>query len=203
MEAVEGTVHKPFLYNATDIQLQEFLLLGLFVAGKNAIVQQHKLNWFLERLRKTYYRERADFSWFERLAFADDEKLEELLRVCRVGQYKRLTTALLWLGAKDKEGSLDLRTCSREELCQCPGLGLKTASFFLIYTREDNSYACLDTHILKWLKTECGYTDVPQASPSSKKQYAYWERIYLEEAHKRDRNPTELDFDIWLSYSQK
>ena len=54
MDNKPGTVLHPFLYEASDTQLQEFLLLGLFVAGKHAVTQQHKLNWLLEITGELY-----------------------------------------------------------------------------------------------------------------------------------------------------
>lgn len=203
MEAEAGTVHQPYLYDATDSQLQEFLLLSLFVAGKNAVVQQHKLNWFLERLREYIARDKDpdQVSWLQRIHRISDSDLEEHLRYCAAGQYTRLTTALSWLAHNVIEHGMDLRTCTRKDLCEVPGIGFKTASFFIIYTRRGMQYACLDTHILRWLREERGWEDCPKASPQAVTRYKYWEQIYLREAEALRRDPTELDFEIWLRYS--
>lgn len=203
MAAEAGTVHQPFLYDATQEELEEFLLLGLFVAGKNAIVQQRKLHWFLERLREHVLRSQADWFPMQRISALQPESLEQHLRYCGAGQYRRLVPALLWLSEKIPHGELDLKTCTRDELCACPGIGYKTASFFLIYTRRDATHACLDTHILRWLREECGHENVPKSSPQGKKQYEKWEQIYLAEAEKLGENPTTLDFELWLKYSKK
>jgi hypothetical protein len=202
MQAEAGTVHQPFLYDASGAQLQEFLLLGLFVAGKGAIVQQHKLHWFLELMHVRVY-PHGNFYIFERINRVGDAELEKFLRFVGAGQYRRLVPALRWLATETSKGRLNLHTCTRDDLTACPGIGLKTASFFLIYTRKDATYACLDTHILRWLREECGYAEAPLTSPTSKRQYTHWENIYLEEARKGGWDPTELDLHLWLTYSRK
>jgi len=201
MEAQAGTVHQPFLYNATEEQLQEFLLLGLFVAGKTAVVQQHKLHWFLELLKNRVFRS-EDYNPFQRLGLMEENHLLQLLTYCKVGQYTRLVKALKWLGHKQWElpENQFVYNITRDELCECPGLGMKTASFFLIYTREYQVHACLDTHILKWLGS-IGHEGVPSASPTSKKTYEHWEETFLKEADHMGKDPTELDFQIWKHYS--
>lgn len=201
--AEEGTVHLPFLYEASDNKLQEFLLLGLFVAGKNAVVQQHKLNWFLELTRNNILPDHPEILPFNRLAYVPSSVVEKNLRHVGAGQYRRLTESIIQLATAIQNGELNLRTCNREELVQFPGIGYKTASFYLIYTRRDHTYACLDTHILRWLREERGYPDAPKTSPQSRKQYIRWEAIYLTEARDIGADPTELDFELWLKYSTK
>ena len=114
-----------------------------------------------------------------------------------------MSAAIHQLATAVDAGDLDLRTCERDALVEFPGIGYKTASFFMNCTRRDTHCACLDTHILRWLREERGYPDAPAASPQSKKQYTHWEAIYLEEARVADRPPKELDFELWLKYSTK
>ena len=187
-------MHHPFLFDANSAQLEEFLLLGLFVAGKNGVIQQQKLNWFLTLIGSAPWDNVTPFS---KLAALPKEKVSQLLIKVGAGQYTKLNNAISWLVQRH----IDLRQCSREELCECPGIGLKTASFFLIYTRKHCSYACLDTHILRWLREECGYSNAPHTSPPTLAKYIQWEKVYLEEAARLNKNPTELDFEIWLNYS--
>jgi hypothetical protein len=201
MEHKSGTVMHPFLYDASDTQLQEFLLLGLFVAGKNAITQQHKLNWFLETLNSAVLPQ-DELTPLARLATLSESDIERYLRFVGAGQYGRLTAALSRISRDYSAGDFCPRTCSREDLVTYPGMGYKTASFFLIYTRSDVRHACLDTHILRWLRVQRGYSDAPAATPTTRKKYLYWEDKYLGEAEALNKNPTTLDFDLWLEGSK-
>jgi len=201
MEPAEGTIFNPYLRDPDIRQREEFLLLALFVAGKSAKVQQRKLHWFLDRI--SFYKipsNKEFFTPFDILHYMQDETIEGFLRFCGVGQYARLTRAISWLVRNEE---LDLETCTRDDLVACPGLGMKTASFFLMNTRPVMDVACLDTHILKWLRDECNYKDVPMTTPTSKKQYLKWEEVFLSEAEKRRSSPRELDFEIWKKYEQK
>jgi len=200
MEATSGTIFNPYLSNPTAIQRQEFLLLALFVAGKSARVQQRKLHWFLERLRQYVPPQGEDLSPFYLMSSLQPETLRMRLEFVGAGQYNKLVKAITWL--VEHYDTLDLSTCTRDELCQCPGIGMKSASFFLMNTRDTNDIACLDTHVLKWMRNERGYLDAPASTPTSKKKYLEYEAYFLAEAAKARLSPRELDFSIWERYEK-
>jgi len=86
------------------------------------------------------------------------------------------------------QNPIDLRTATREELVeQIPGIGYKLASMFLNRTRGA-TYAILDVHIKRWLE-EKGY-DVS-------KPYEVVEQYFFTEAAKLNKDPNELDLEIW------
>lgn len=201
MDNKPGTVLHPFLYEASDTQLQEFLLLGLFVAGKHAVTQQHKLNWLLETLSSDI-NPQLELTPLERIGALSKFEIERYLKFVGAGQYGRLTKALTDLSTDYVKGDFCPRTCDREALVEYPGIGYKTASFFLIYTRPAVQYACLDTHILRWLRDQRGYENAPTATPVGRKKYLYWEDKYLSEAASLGKNPTFLDFELWVEGSK-
>ena len=129
-----------------------------------------------------------------------ENRLAERLRELRTGQYDRIEKALTLLVYFIGKGKLDLFNCTAQELEEIPGIGPKTARFFLLRTRSDVRHAALDTHILKWLRSR-GY-DVPKSTPQSGKRYAEIEKIFLDECDKADKTPAVMDMEIWKSYAE-
>lgn len=171
--------------NRTDAELQEFLMFGMCVAGKRADIQSRKLDEFL-------YLDVEPFL-FVRLLGSD---LEQRLRLVRMGKYNTLVKGFQELAKWDPP----LRKVSAGLLMdRVTGIGLKTAKFFIMHSRQDPNHACLDTHILSWLQ-DLGY-DVPGQTPSNPKTYTRAEKIFLKEAKLRDRHPADLDLAIWRSRS--
>jgi hypothetical protein len=190
-----GTVDNPLLpKNATDSQLQRFALLGPFVAGKNATVQQRKLDRFLSDLRSLAPDEHQ--TPFECLSYVrkleGDAGVRRLLEEHRVGQYDRLTKAILHF----LDAEWDLRNCTRDQLVSTPGISFKTASFFLMFSR-DADMACLDVHLLRWMRNHPEFPDdIPLQTPPARR-YLKLERLFLDHCVRENRRPYELDFEIW------
>ena len=115
---------------------------------------------------------------------------------CKLGQYNRLEKA--FGGILQFKGKL--KTISVAELESVNGIGSKTARFFVLHSQKDARVACLDVHILKWMR-EQGYI-APKQTPT-KKRYAILEAQFLTEAWKREMTPADLDLIIWKSFSQK
>jgi len=180
------------LYSATDAQLQRWLLTTLVVAGKQSHIQEKKLGQLYERLCI-----KPEEAPFERIAHLSDLQLREALQAVRMGQYNRLVRAIGSLSRAVVAGELDLRKCPREALAAFPGIGLKTASYFLLYTRSGARVACLDTHILAWLAES--FPDAPSSTPQNPAVYALWESRFLAACDAAGMTPAEMDFKIWIS----
>ena len=180
-------------------ELEEFMLFCVLVAGKNSQTQAEKLEGFLKDIGKVYhetcrlycswYRERA--TWFEimrRVEFVG------FLRKHKLGQYNRIERAF------KKLIHLDMETVTLEELVEIPGVGNKTARFFLMFTRPNQRFAVLDTHVLKFLRDR-GY-NVPKSTPN-KNHYQKWEEVYLKLADESGMTLPEFDLSIWTKYNEK
>jgi len=174
----------PKNFNRTQYELEEFLLLCVFVAGKSSKQQYAKLELFLNELGNPD-------NIFETLSKLSIEQINDLLVKVKAGQYSKLSSCLFVLSRK----KLDLKNCSIQQLESIPGIGMKTSRFFITYTRPNSMCAILDTHILSWLRF--AYPDAPKSTPSNKKQYIKWENIFLSECLKRNLPPNELDIEIW------
>jgi len=179
----------PKNFNRTQFELEEFLLLCAFVAGKSSKQQYHKLELFLDLL---------DLSngIFEALSKLSITEIKEKLIQVKTGQYGRLSSCLFVLSRKN----LNLSTCSCEDLEAIPGIGMKTSRFFITYSRPKSMCAILDTHILSYLRFY--YPDAPKATPSNKKQYLKWENLFLAQCFLRGMEPNELDIEIWKTYQK-
>jgi thermostable 8-oxoguanine DNA glycosylase len=100
-------------------------------------------------------------------------------------------------------GFLDVATCDIHDLEEVWGIGRKTSRFFVMYTRpEDQEYAILDVHILRWLR-EQGHDSAPMQTPRSKKKYELLENAFIWEAQARGMTPLELDTVIWAERSRQ
>ncbi len=189
MTEESGTLNNPLLRQGTPAQLERFLLMGVFVAGKSASQMQPKLERFLACLW------RQEGTPLERIRALSEQELFAALHECRCGQYNRIGRAFRELA----DARLDLSTCSREDLTAIHGISLKSASFFLVYTR-DADYAVWDVHLLRWARGMPGFPDdIPPQTPSQRK-YLALEQIFLEHCRSVNRRPWEVDWEIWSAY---
>jgi thermostable 8-oxoguanine DNA glycosylase len=183
-------------FNRSEAELEEFLLFAILVAGKSAKQQAKKLDDFLYQQRLTNDASINGWTPFQEIEHLwKNNLLLDRMAHFRLGQYKRLETA--FKGILDFKGRLS--TITIEELESVKGIGSKTARFFVLHSRPNQSLAVLDTHILKWLKF-LGY-DAPKATPS-KKNYGEVERWFLMEANNRKMTPANLDLQVWKDYTQ-
>lgn len=204
-------------FNRTETELQELILFLVCVAGKTAKTVSKQLNNFLGAIENTKY------TPFDLIKVLDKHNSVELsLRICRFGQYTKLTRAFRELA----NSNLDLKTCSLEDLIKIHGIGRKSASCFLAWTRKDVQVAMLDTHLLKYLAKikfdlnnldfyhlhrEAGEQEIldllnsvaiPKSTPSSKKVYDTLEKAYLKICFFLGKNPTEYDLELWRGYAK-
>lgn len=182
-------------YNRTESELEEFLVFAILVAGKTAKTQAKKLEQFLSTTKE--FGLPSGTTALEYISYlSKGNYLSSVMVNCKLGQYNRLEKA--FEGILQFKGKL--KTISVSELESISGIGSKTARFFVLHSQKDARVACLDVHILKWLR-EQGYS-APKQTPT-KKRYAILEAIFLTEAWKREMNPADLDLMIWKSFSQK
>jgi hypothetical protein len=179
----------------TDQQLEEFLLFCVSVAGKNADQQAAKLERFLEG--------RSPFAYIRRIGAGG---LETRLREVRLGKYSLLGRSF---GELSRSGA-DLRACSWEELTRFPGIGIKTAKFFVLHSREGEMHGVLDTHVLSWMREHWegagrGGPAVPRHSPQDTRAYRFWETVFFGMVSARHHPPAgaraidwaRFDLDLW------
>lgn len=171
-------------FHRSTAELEEFLLFAILVAGKKSEQMAPKLEAFLKDGTGT------PLEHIRRLG----PKLEEQLRLIRMGQYGRIAQSFRSLA----ESELDLSTCAVEDLEAIPGIGPKTARFFLLHTRKDVDVAALDTHILKFLRS-LGHP-APKKTPRGAK-YRRLEKIFIDVAKSRNTTVAQLDLEVWTSYA--
>lgn len=179
-------------FNRTETEIQEFFLFSVIVAGKNALVQAQKLEQFLQ---PAWLKNMTPFEYIRHLNKSN--QLGMMLREIKIGQYKRIEY-IFKVATK-----LNLKTCTVDQLERIPGIGPKTSRFFLLHSRKNQKLAVLDTHILKWLKENFDFENVPRSTPQSKIRYKEFEMVFLDYAEKHGLSVAELDLSIWNKYSQK
>lgn len=183
-EPRRADILNPGVYDRTDRELQEFALLCMVVAGKHAATQQKKLRQFIEEELPVNY-----IDLFASLREMNDYEMLGALHRVKMGKYRVLGSGFRRLA------NLDLRSCSIDDLLAVPGIGPKTARFFLVYTRKGERHAVLDTHVLAELR-ENGFPDAPRQTPSGK-QYDKWEKVWLEYCDALGVDPVEHDWAVW------
>lgn len=168
-----------------DAELEYRLLYSVVVAGKSASFAENAMRAFLEC---SFQENIGPFAVVREMI--ESKVLGACIRSARMGNYTKLERAFTEIVA----AKLDLRNCTVPDLVKIHGIGPKTASFFIIWTRPDARHAALDTHVLKWL-TFLGHK-VPRSTPAGD-LYGKLERIVLAEADKRGVSARDLDARIW------
>jgi hypothetical protein len=154
----------------TPAELEEFLLFCVVVAGKNADQQARKLEGFLGG--------RRPFAFIR--ASHREGRLEARLREVRLGKYSLLGRSFLELS----RSGADLSACTWEHLTRFPGIGIKTAKFFVLHSRPKEMHGVLDTHVLGWMRDHWEPAGprglaVPRHSPQDPGIYRFWETVYF------------------------
>jgi thermostable 8-oxoguanine DNA glycosylase len=194
----------PF-YDADDEMLQHWFIFCVCVAGKSAAQQEKKVDAFLGELRATVLPRNTDMLPFARLARMSRTDIEALLRRVKMGRYETITSALTLAVFETLANPCWLRECTVDHLMCLPGIGPKTARFFLMYTRRGFRGAVLDTHILKWLDEQQGTPPIcefPKSTPQNPKRYAEIEDIFLAVCDATSQTPADFDFQIWKSMAR-
>jgi hypothetical protein len=179
----------------TADELEEFLLFCVVVAGKNADQQSAKLERFLGG--------RSPFAFIR--AARREGRLGELLKEVRLGKYALLARSFSELSLS----GADLAACTWEELTAFPGIGIKTAKFFVLHSRPSEMHGVLDTHVLAWMGEHWAGAGprglaVPRHSPQDPRAYRFWETVYFgmvsARHHGRANGQVDwarFDLDLW------
>ena len=172
-------------------ELEEFLLFCVVVAGKNADQQARKLELLLQG--------RKPFAFIR----SGEARIETHLRQVRMGKYSLLGRSFTALA----RSGIDLGACAWEDLTRFPGIGIKTAKFFVLHSREGQMHGVLDTHVLAWMREYWSGAGgqagaVPRHSPQDPKAYRFWETVYfgMVGARFHGRGPIDwakFDLDLW------
>jgi thermostable 8-oxoguanine DNA glycosylase len=176
-------------YDCTTEELEQRLLYGIAAAGKRATQVRESMACFLT----AQHANETPFSLVRRLD--DEANLRVHLERARLSPY---TVREAGFRAASVLG--DLTTTTIDDLDAVPGIGPKTARFFVVHTRPHARYAVLDVHILAWLADQ-GYANVPRSTPQHLPTYLHWEQIFLDECDQRGIEPAVLDIDIWRERS--
>jgi len=166
---------------------QIFLIFCIFVAGRNSDLAANKLSKFLSKCKNN----ELPFNYLKN----NIHDLHNILVANKVGQYNRIETAI------KQAIHLNVEECSLEDLLNIHGIGMKTAKFFLVYSRSGEKHAILDVHILKWMRRY--YDDAPTNTPPPS-QYWKWETRFfkLVESEFGDNiDLTKIDLLIWSKES--
>jgi hypothetical protein len=177
----------------TPAELEEFLLFCVVVAGKNADQQAGKLERFLGG--------RSPFAFIR--ASERDGCLEARLREVRLGKYSLLERSFREIA----RSGADLGSCPWERLALFPGIGIKTAKFFVLHSRPNEMHGVLDTHVLAWMRDHWptakgrGF-NVPRHSPQDPGTYRFWETVYFGMVAARHHGAEPIDWarfdlDLW------
>lgn len=177
-------------FNRSKKELEEFLIFCIMVAGKNAKSISKACDRFLSDTSYTTY----EYP-FEKIAYMILKgTLLNNMKTARTGKYTLLEKSFHYLISNP----LDLTACSVDDLEKIPGVGRKTARFFLVHSRPNQKYAVLDTHVVKWL-THIGY----EQTKLFPKNYLDLEKIFIEEAERRNMAVADLDLKIWSKFSSR
>jgi thermostable 8-oxoguanine DNA glycosylase len=178
-------------FNRTQDELEEFAIFAVLVAGKTATTIAPRLDNFLSQKNRYI----TPFKYIDKLS-QHPEFFSSFLKSFGFGCYNQKAETLTQLC----EASLDLRTCTAEDLERIKGVGLKTSRFFLLHSRPNLRYAVLDTHILKGLR-DYGLENVPLVTPKSPKIYARLEHEFLKICDSLEKRPEALDLEWWTKYN--
>ncbi len=180
-------------YNRTQYELEEFILFCINVAGKKSAIEAPKLEVFIERA-KDITKESTPFNCIRKLIKLG--RLNEIMHWAKLSPYAQRYNSYV-SAVKIK----DLQVVTLNRLLKVPGIGLKTARFFLSHSREDFDEPMLDTHILRFLRDQ-GYSDAPKSTPSNENTYHYFANIFKNIARQLGKTVTNLDLEVWKQYSK-
>ena len=164
--------------------LEGYILFSIAVAGKNALTTAKILDNLID--------ERKPFQSIRK--YGSQKTLCSQMKKIGFGCYNLKSHGFWWIA----NSGLDLKKCSIEDLEKCPGIGMKTSRFFAMHTRPKCDVACLDVHILKYMR-DIGHPNVPKQTPTRKK-YLEIQEAFLNICRKKNIHPAVMDLQIWNEY---
>lgn len=187
MEIIPTSITK---FDRTGRELQVFALFSIFVASKSSDFAANKVEAVLAQFPKGC----LPFD-----GFRASKNISDVLIKAKTGQYTRLSNAVHDIIALHDD--VGLSNATFEQLMGVNGIGPKTAAFFIMHSRKDKRHAVLDTHILKWIRTN-GFPSAPKSTPSGS-NYAKWENIFFNLAAKHfpSLSLSEVDLKLWTEMS--
>ena len=185
---------KPTKFNRSVSDLIEFLLWTTCTPGKSSEEITPKFNALC-----------VEHSPLDVIRKPIDE-IKSILKDFKIGQYVRISKAWDSIGKDCINGQRIisgkfLKHAPRDHFTIIEGIGMKTASFFVMSNRKWAEVATLDTHILKWLDREFPIFDIPKVTPTNKHTYIQVETLFLGAAKHFDMTCAELDLAIWKEFS--
>lgn len=189
--------------NRTDVELRKFLAFAIAVAGKQAKSTARALERVLadeqDLFRFSLHGASGDpFNYvgnYHRVHAM--YHTAQYLKQRGFGCYSSRAKAFVEMHHRLENDEIDLRTCTIADLEDCYGISFKTSRFFLLYTREDQKVAALDTHVWKYVRSI--WDDAPEKVPSSRKKYDEWSEKLLD--HLSIQYPmytyAMMDFYLW------
>ena len=171
-------------FRRTQEQLEIFWLYCGFSVGKARDPAQKALAKLLDMGRG-----KTPFARVRSLIKAGT--LRSSLEATRIGAWNRLERFL----RESVTRPMNLRHATREQLQQVHGIAGAKSRFFLLCTRRNARCAVLDRHILAHLR-DVGH-DVPEETPSSRKEYERIEQLWLAEVDKSGMTPAEYNLKRW------
>ena len=199
---------QPFNPSRDVSGMLEFLLWTTVTPGKKSETITPRFNALMEDQAK-YDKSRHPAQSVIR---SHGNRIRSLLKKHGIGQYNRLiqcwqTIEYGFVTEEHDDGTETelkinsrkfFKNATRDHLTMIPGIGLKTASFFIQNTRSKwEDIAVLDVHILRYLKERFPRYPVPDQTPQNREEYETLELMFLGCACKHDLPPRELDLFIW------
>ena len=186
-------------YHLTDAQLEEQMLFWICAAGKTAKTAAKGLDCLLENIDGYVYGPfKAIKKHVARAILGMDDELSMMLKGCGIGCYNDKAETMRQIAYS----GYNLRLCSPGDLELIKGIGPKTSRCFILHTRRNARVAGLDTHILKFLRSK-GHDEVPTSTPSNRKLYAKFEKLFLKYADEAGMTPAAFDLETWKKYAVK
>lgn len=186
-------------YDRTEEELQLFALFCISVAGKNAVTTGKSFGKLWDRLR-LYVMSGLLPLEFLPIAWSDGVFTPALLKSCGFGCFNLRHKSFMALAEAVTYRNLNLRTCTAAALEGVPGIGRKTARYFLIHSRDGYRGAAIDTHILKFLRDFYRDPKIPIHTPSTQGKYSHLEQLFLL-AVPPGKTVAEWDLEIWKKYN--
>lgn len=175
-------------YNRTLEELTAFIMWCTVTPGKRSDVITPKFNSMFDKIKPT------------ELIRSHSKTIRTALEKAGIGQYDRITKCWKAISKLIKPVNL-LPDVTRDTLLEIPGIGPKTASFFIAHSQPYAEVAVLDTHILQYLQTIYLKYPVARATPQEIDEYKRLEYMFLGIAASRNMSPAELDNEIWKERS--